>query len=69
MSLVSDRESLQRWGSLPVLECELVIKVERYAKSSGQWIKVAEYPDDQREIAEDYAKDRQHVTGRRYRVE
>ncbi len=46
-----------------------MIRVERYAKSSGSWVKVAEYPDDQREIAEDYARDRQHVTGRRYRVE
>lgn len=45
-----------------------MIIVERYQKSSDTWVRVAEYPEDQREIAEEYARDRQHVTGRRYRV-
>lgn len=45
-----------------------MIVVERYQKSSGSWVKVAEYPNDQKTIAEEYAQDRQHVTGRRYRV-
>lgn len=45
-----------------------VIKVERWDKKTGSWVKVAEYPSDQTDVAREYAQDRQHVTGRRYRV-
>lgn len=44
------------------------IKVERWGKANRSWVRVAEYPADQKETAEAYAQDRQHVTGRRYRV-
>lgn len=45
-----------------------MVKVERWDKARQEWVRVAEYPDDQRSTAEEYAKDRAHTTGRRYRT-